>query len=123
MIESLLSESESVSTGGGSTGGGSTVSLPLVSSVVSPLFPLSIKVLCGNGDPVMRVGLLLLVFAETGVASSDIQTGCIICKVGVFETKLIQKVHANKCQSFRMLPNRGASDMVTGSLSCGFASI
>ena len=46
-----------------------------MSSFVSPLFPLCIKVRRGNGDPVMRVGLWLLVFAETGwgVSSSDIQ--------------------------------------------------
>ena len=50
-------------------GGGSTVS-----SFVSPLFPLSIKVLWGNGDvPVTRVGLLLRVLADTGVLSVDIQ--------------------------------------------------
>ena len=89
MIESS-SESESIGgiTGGGgspcggATGGGLTVSSvlvsSLVSSLVSPLFPLSINVLRGNGDPVIRVGLLLLVFAETGVVSSDIQL------VGVF---------------------------------------
>ena len=55
-------------------------------SSVSLLF----NVLRGNGDvPVTRVGLLLLVFAETGVASSDIQKGCITCKVAVseFDTK------------------------------------
>ena len=81
IIESPLSESESLSTGGGSarggaiggglTGGGGSA----VSSFVSPLFPLSIKVRRGSGDdPVIRVGLLLLVFAETGVVSSvDIQ--------------------------------------------------
>ena len=46
----------------------------------SPLFPLSIKVLRGNGDvPVTRVGLLLRVLADTGVGVSslvDIQTVC-----------------------------------------------
>ena len=106
MIESS-SESESVSVsapagGGGSTGGGgatggggSTVSPVsfLVSSLVSPLFPLSIKVRRGNGDvPVMRVGLLLLVFAETGVGvlSSDIQA--VVFNVGA----------SPRFQSFRM---------------------
>ena len=80
MIESL-SESESVSAGGGgSTGGGGltgggrlAVSSVLVSLFVSPLSPLSIKVLWGNGDgPVTRVGLLLRVLADTGVLSVDI---------------------------------------------------
>ena len=96
MIESS-SESVSVSAClGGLTGGGGSTASPvsvLVSSVVSPLFPLCINVLRGIGDPETSVGLLLLVFAETGVVLSDIQAGCIItCKVGVFETKLIQKV-------------------------------
>ena len=39
----------------------------LVSSLVSPLFPLSIKVCWGNGDPVTRVGMLLQVLADTGI--------------------------------------------------------
>ena len=45
------------------------------SVLVSPLFPLSIKVLRGNGDvSVTRVGLLLRVLADTGVSSLvDIQ--------------------------------------------------
>ena len=73
MIESL-SESESVSAGGGGStgcgstgGGGLTVSSVLASSLVSPLFPLSIKVLRGNGVSVTRVGWLLRVLADTGV--------------------------------------------------------
>ena len=43
--------------------------------MVSPLSPLCIKFRRGNGDPVMRVGLWLRVFADTGlgVSSSDIQ--------------------------------------------------
>ena len=78
MIESS-SESELI---GGITGGStaSPVSVSFLvssldSSLVSPLYPLSIKVRRGSGDnPVIRVGLLLLVFAETGVVSSaDIQ--------------------------------------------------
>ena len=86
MIKSS-SESESVSAclGGLTGGGGSTASpvLVLVSSVVSPLFPLCINVRRGIGVPVTRIGLLLRVFAETGVLSSDIQLqlridiGCI----------------------------------------------
>ena len=80
FLESEL-ESELLSAGGGgSTGGGGSA---MSSVLVSPLFPLSIKVLRGNGDPVIRVGLLLLVFAETGVVLSDIQNGCITCKVAV----------------------------------------
>ena len=87
MIESSSDESESFSAGGGgSTGGGLSVFSVLVSSFVSPLSPLCIKVRRGNGDPVMRVGLWLLVFAETGmgISSSDIQSGCIFCNVGTF---------------------------------------
>ena len=74
MIKSSSDESESVPTrfagggGGGSSGcGGLAVSSALVSLLVSPLFPLSIKVLCGNGVSVTRVGLLLRVLADTGV--------------------------------------------------------
>ena len=60
--------------------------------MVSLLFPLCIKVLWGSGDgSVTRVGLLLLVFAETGVVSSDIQNGCMACKDVVSECDMNER--------------------------------
>ena len=69
-LASVCSAGGGGSTGGGLTGGGSAV---LVSSVVSLLFPLSIKVCRDSGDgSVTRVGLLLRVLADTGVLSVNI---------------------------------------------------
>ena len=77
----------------------------LVSSLVSLLSPLSIKVRRGSGDvSVTRVGLLLQVLAVTGVLLVDIQASCIVGGL----LKPIQLVRANKCQSFWMLLTRGA---------------